>query len=188
MIVDILKKLGRLILLVIVSTLLASLYGFLHNRVTFSISSEYFTEFKFYQFSVLDYIIENDDLKKASFVGIMATWWVGALIGAVITFSSFFLIKLKFINFLKAISLCIVITILFSFIGYFVGISSTDDLGFEPDFLNGLFNKKDFITVATMHNYSYLGGFIGLVGSVIYLVLADKANGMTLWHPRRRSE
>jgi hypothetical protein len=181
----VLKRLVLTIILVVIAMVLASLYGYFHNKVTFSISYEYFTEFKFDQFSALEYIVQNDDPLKASYIGILATWWFVAIIGGVMGVFSFFLTRVKFVHFLKAILICIGVTILFSFLGYLTGKYSTEDLGFEAVFLNGLQNKQDFLTVGTIHNYSYFGGIMGLVMSVIYLVLIDKENGMKLWHPRR---
>ena len=186
--VSIFNRLVWLILLVIASTLLASVYGYFHNYITFSISPEYFTKFKFYQFSVLEYVVQDDDHLKASYVGIMATWWFGTVIGGILGLSSFFLSKINLLHFLKAILLCIGVTILFSFLGYLVGLYATEDLGFSAEFLNNLSNKKDFLTAGTMHNFSYLGGSVGLFAAILYLLRVHRTNDMTLKHPRRPSK
>jgi hypothetical protein len=44
------KKPGVLALTVIVSALLAGVYGIVHDQLTYSISHEYFTKFKYVQF------------------------------------------------------------------------------------------------------------------------------------------
>ena len=186
--VSIFNRLLWLILLIIASTLLASAYGYFHNYITFSISPEYFTKFKFQQFSVLEYVIENNDHLKASYVGIMATWWFGALIGGIIGLSSFFLSKINILHFLKAVLLCMGVTILFSFLGYLVGLYATKDLGFSAEFLNSLSNKEDFLTAGTMHNFSYLGGSVGLFVAILYLLRVHRANDMIVSRPRRPSE
>ena len=37
-----------------------------------------------------------------------------------------------------------------------------------------LIDKKNFIAVGSMHNFSYLGGLIGLVAGIIYIVKAER--------------
>lgn len=59
--------------------LVAGVYGILHDQVTFTISPEYFTKFKFEQFHWAD-----RGLSERVFVGeigFLATWWVGFFSG-----------------------------------------------------------------------------------------------------------
>ena len=59
----------------VLGELLAGCYGIFHDQVTYSISEEYFTRFKFLQFSYADF-----GLPPRVFVaeiGFLATWWVG---------------------------------------------------------------------------------------------------------------
>jgi hypothetical protein len=74
------KKLLVLILIVIVAPLLAALYGTLHDQLTYTISPEYYTKFKFFQFELtenkVEAILPNPRLAVAV-VGVMATFWMG---------------------------------------------------------------------------------------------------------------
>jgi hypothetical protein len=45
------RDLGRMAGITLVGALVAGLYGVLHDQVTYTISEEYFTRFKFYQFA-----------------------------------------------------------------------------------------------------------------------------------------
>ena len=74
------KKFGILLLTIIISTLLAAFYGAIHDQVTFSISPEYFTVFKFDQFGFLEWGNQNPRMTTA-LIGVLATWWVGLYIG-----------------------------------------------------------------------------------------------------------
>ena len=59
----------------VVGALFAGLYGIPHDQVTYSISSDYFTDLKFAQFHYA-----NFGLPRRIFVaeiGFLATWWVG---------------------------------------------------------------------------------------------------------------
>ncbi|HEX8575109.1 MAG TPA: hypothetical protein VF677_02340 [Flavobacterium sp.] len=69
------KKLGVLFLTIMIATLIAAVYGALHDQITYSISSEYFTVFKFDQFGFLDWGNNSPRLTTA-LIGILATWWV----------------------------------------------------------------------------------------------------------------
>ena len=55
--------------------LLAGLYGIVHDQITYSISSEYFTRLKFAQFSYADFGFPPRILVGE--IGFLATWWVG---------------------------------------------------------------------------------------------------------------
>ena len=77
------KKIGLLILIVIISIILASIYGILHNQISYSISSEYFTKFKFQQFDFY-FMGENQPRQTASLVGALSTWWFGLILGLII--------------------------------------------------------------------------------------------------------
>ena len=83
------KKIGLLILIVIVSTILASIYGILHNQISYSISAEYFTKFKFDQIGEWLYRVQNERI-AISFVGFISTWWFGLFIGLIIGITAMF--------------------------------------------------------------------------------------------------
>lgn len=46
------NKLKVFLLIIILPTIIAGFYGILHDQLTYTISSEYFTKFKFYQFGL----------------------------------------------------------------------------------------------------------------------------------------
>ena len=47
-------RIGWILPWILRGALIAGLYGVLHDQLTYSISAEYFSDFKFYQFSYLD--------------------------------------------------------------------------------------------------------------------------------------
>ena len=67
--------------------LIGGLYGILHDQLTYTISPEYYTKFKFYQFGLMDIgneaIFPNTRI-EVSAVGFMATWWMGLPIGLIL--------------------------------------------------------------------------------------------------------
>src|SRR2546421_307370 len=78
------KKSLIFLVTLILSPLVAGLYGVLHDQLTYTICHEYYTKYKFYQFGLADIgteaILSNPRLSVA-IVGFMATWWTGILIG-----------------------------------------------------------------------------------------------------------
>ncbi|MCA8969073.1 MAG: hypothetical protein KDC95_04795 [Planctomycetes bacterium] len=62
---------------ILVGTLLGGAYGAIHDQVSWSISPEYFTKFKFEQFAWAE--IGLEPRLAASWIGFLATWWAGAI-------------------------------------------------------------------------------------------------------------
>lgn len=158
------KKVGLLILIVFITIILASVYGVLHNQISFSISKEYFTKFKFRQFG--NWLLQLPSYRFAvAYIGIMSTWWFGLFVGFIIAVFGCIQTspKIMWESSMGAIFRSIGITIIFSFLGILIGYFFVSNLEIDWNILKGLTNKKDFLIAGTMHNFSYLGGIIGLV-------------------------
>jgi hypothetical protein len=172
------KKVGILILVVFISIIIASIYGILHNQISYSISSEYFTKFKFEQFGFWDYAFGNDNRKEVAFIGILATWWFGLLIGLIHGIVGLFqqTYKIMWKSTLGAIIRNIEIAIGIGFVGILIGKFIVSNLNLTWNFPSDLIDKKNFITVGTMHEFSYAGGIIGLIYGIIYQLKIKKAS------------
>src|SRR3569623_1299072 len=78
------KRFLTFLLLILISCLLGGVYGVAHDQLTYSISNEYFTKFKFFQFGFVDFgreAILPQPRIYVSIVGFLATWWMGLFIG-----------------------------------------------------------------------------------------------------------
>ncbi|RYY77166.1 MAG: hypothetical protein EOO52_06705 [Gammaproteobacteria bacterium] len=159
-----------------IGTILAALYGIIHDQITFTISPEYFTKMKFKQFSYADFHI--GDRFFVATIGALATWWVGFFIGwflsrSIINSSNEITmskkIKLGFtIVFLSAIIISSIVA-LYTFL-----IPDFYDYRYWKSTLD-YYNIKDsdaFIRVAFIHYASYLGGIGGLI--IAFLTLKVK--------------
>ncbi len=83
-----LKKILTLLLIIVIASVIGGIYGIVHDQFTYSnFSGKYYTKFKFYQFGLMDTgneaIFPNPRL-YVSIVGILATWWMGAIIGSIL--------------------------------------------------------------------------------------------------------
>jgi hypothetical protein len=166
------KKLTVASFTIFISIIIAGLYGIIHDQVTYSISQEYFSKFKFRQFGIDPFLFGGERV-AVGIIGFLATWWVGLLIGLTIGIIGFlypdhFSMKRSITNAIKIIFLT---TSLFAIIGFVRGRYYLVKRGVDWWLPDDLLNKRDFITVGSIHNYSYLGGGLGLLFAIIYMLV-----------------
>ena len=148
----------------LLGSIIAGIYGILHDQVTYSIGPEYFTKLKFKQFHYADFGL--GDRVFASCIGFLATWWVGFIIG---WFLSRRLIPNQdrataYRGILKGFAIVFASGLLAGGIGYLYGTSielNGPHSLWQPVFERFQINDPaGFVRVAYIHNASYLGGFI----------------------------
>lgn len=174
------------ILIVLISPFIGGAYGILHDQITYSISEEHYTKFKFFQFGIPEYFRNRFGV---SIVGFLATWWmslpIGIVIGSVGLFQENHKIMIRSTTkaFIVAIAIAI-LTPLFAatiwLINHWYQQTSHESYvfnidGFSPygDEIN---NPVEFYIVGMIHNFSYLGGFLGLVGGIITQLIIRRKN------------
>src|SRR5215472_16276147 len=79
---NVLKKLGVYIIIILLAVFIAGLYGIVHDQISYTVAPEYFTKFKFHQFGFVDTPLP--ERVRASMVGFLATWWMGIPIGVLV--------------------------------------------------------------------------------------------------------
>lgn len=170
------KKLLLMPVLVLAGIIIAGLYGVLHNQISYTVSPEYFTRFKFAQFSVPEHMHSRIG---ASIVGWRATWWMGAIIGAVIVPVGLIIRGVK--NYAMSVCRAFLVVVLTAIT---VGLTAllvscfTIHGSTVPDYWypGGLVDTVAFARVGTMHNFSYLGGLLGMPTGIVYLILRRKSD------------
>ncbi|RBP46586.1 hypothetical protein DES53_102977 [Roseimicrobium gellanilyticum] len=155
--------------------IVAGVYGIVHDQITYTISPEYFTEFKAEQFRYMDF--GWPERVYAGQIGFMATWWVGFIAG-------WFLARLTVphVRREEAVRCCwqgfgmlFGVVVLAGMAGAGVGWWETRQ-GTDPstgswmDFARsyGVRDVPGFIRAACIHNGSYLGALLGLTGACFY--------------------
>jgi hypothetical protein len=163
------KKIGILTLTILLTPILAGIYGILHDQLSYSISPEYFTKYKFEQFGFVEYGFGNKRATVA-IIGLWATWWTGLIIGAVN--GSVGLIqptsKIMWKSVYGATIRTLGITIGIGLLGMLVGMYIISEINTDWNIPNDVADRNAFITVGTMHTFSYVSGLIGLVFGTIY--------------------
>lgn len=74
------RKFGVFTSFIFVAILIGGIYGILHDQLTYSISPEYFTKFKYRQFGFKPEWFGGHRATVAA-IGFLATWWAGLFIG-----------------------------------------------------------------------------------------------------------
>ncbi|MES2485386.1 MAG: hypothetical protein V4581_05465 [Bacteroidota bacterium] len=180
------KKFAILLAIIILSCFIGGLYGILHDFLTYSISPEYYTRFKFIQFGlVFDYhnaeLYHNHPLIPVALVGWMATWWMGLIIGTILGLVTLRLnAKTMFTTTLKAIGITIAISFITGLAGLLYGwlflmdkFTALKAAGWQlPE---GLDEPGNFIIVGSMHNFSYIGGALGLAVGIVFVFRKNKS-------------
>ena len=162
------------LLLVLIAVIVSGVYGIIHDQFTYSLSPEYYTKFKFYQFGFgYLYEVSGEPTRSiVSYVGWLATWWVGLILGIILSGIGFLhqTAKKMFVVTIKAIGINLMIVIVMGLIGLGIGYLFGNIEGFEnrPYQISEVVEKRDFVAVGWMHNFGYLGGVIGLIAGVIF--------------------
>lgn len=158
------------------SVVLAGIYGVLHDQVTATISPEYFTLFKFPQFRIPP---GTPFRAGVALTGFYATWWMGIIIGLPLALTGLLFPDHRSMRHYVYRSLVVVFctAVLLGAAGYLYG--CTYLTRHQPDwwFPQGLQDREHFIITGCIHNFSYLGGILGLAAGIIYLVIQKVRSG-----------
>ena len=143
----------------------------LHDQITYFISPEYFTKFKYRQFGFKPEWFGGHRQTVAA-IGFLATWWMGLFIGLLLGLLSLIFPdhKTMAIALKKAIGIVMLLTIVAGIVGFMYGrfyLNKSDVNWWLPPDLS---DRSSFIVVGSIHNFSYLGGLLGLLISIVYMI------------------
>ena len=173
-----LRQFGWMTFFGVVGAVIAGAYGIVHDQITFRLGPEYFTRFKLIQFYYLDPSapITITVLK----IGFLATWWVGM-------FAGWFMgrvtlphepVRIAARRSAVGVGVMMLTAIVFAIIADLLAPVSTDDPRLENwAAMLHMYDIRDgvaFVKVGYIHNASYLGGLVGLIGSLVWLRLTRK--------------
>jgi hypothetical protein len=173
------NKFWILLIILAIAPIIGGIYGIVHDQLTYTISPEYYTKFKFSQFGLINEgkeAIFSSPRVQVSVVGFLATWWMGSIIGTILGLFGLSQSNWKdmFRTTLKAILITIIVTFVTGLVGLTYGqlfLVNQSKEYFNNWYLpENLIDFKSFIKVGFMHNFSYLGGLIGLSIGVIYIL------------------
>ena len=175
---SIFTKIGMYLIMFIPAALIAGIYGSVHDQISYSFSNEYFTHFKFIQFSI-PWAHESPRL-GAAIVGALATWWMGILVFLILGLFGFMFYSPKqmALELLKSFGVVVAVALCTGIAGLVYGYAHVNDStisDYNQWIRPGVTDPIQFVRVGFMHNASYLGGLTGLVSGVFYLFLSKKS-------------
>lgn len=164
------RKFGVFTSFIFIAILVAGVYGILHDQITYSISPEYFTKFKYKQFGFEPEWFGGHRATVAV-IGFLATWWMGLLIGIPLGLLSFIFPTHKIMSkgLRKAIILVLLITAMAGIAGFFYGkfyLTGKEVSWWLPENLS---DRDAFIIVGSIHNFSYASGLFALILALVYI-------------------
>lgn len=143
--------------------IMAGIYGALHDQISYTVSTGYFHEFKFIQFNIAP---DLQNRLGAAVVGWLASWWMGIVIGVPIYLLALTVKGIRAFTraFLLAALTVIGVTLLIGVIGLAIGFLTIQD-GNLPSWMVGrdVTDPVSFARAGMMHDFSYLGGMVGLL-------------------------
>lgn len=147
---------------VLAAVLAAGAFGALHDQISYTVSPEYFTKFKFVQFDLLNDAVP--ERLRAAQVGFLGAWWMGVPLGVLIGAAGFIHPDVPQMRraLLWSLVVAVAFTLLYALGGLVYGIVQTaashlagHDGWYIP---RGLVQPRRFICVGYMHNAAYTGG------------------------------
>ena len=179
-------KLLLIPVLFVVACLFAGVYGAIHNQISYTVSPEYFTKFKFHQFGLIHF----QDRLGAAIVGWSAAWWMGIVIGVV-------LIPLGLVirgnanyfwSMIRAFGIVALTTLIVGLVALSIAfvIVDPETVGEFTRYNNAIDNDAAFVRAGTMHNFSYLGGIAGIITGAFAIFRQRKRYARTESQPSSR--
>lgn len=153
--------------LTLLACLAASLFGALHNQVSYTVGPEYFTAVKFLQFQIAPALPHRIG---AALVGVYASWWMGLFMAAPIFGVGLFIPGAS--AFWRAGLVAIFIVLVITALGAATGLGLAILAGAPEPWMSALSltDPVGFARAGDMHNASYLAGGIGLLVALAYMV------------------
>ena len=145
---------------------LAALYGALNDQITYTISPEYYTKFKFESFKINPELTELNPRLAASLVGIKATWWMGGILGVILG-----LFAMMQRDWKRALNTLFKSAFIVFFLVFCFSLSAPLVSGGSWT-AKGVVDVESFILVGKIHNLAYFGGAAGGFAALIYLMIA----------------
>ena len=156
--------------LILAACVSAGLYGMAHDQVSYTVSPDYFHYLKFDQFRIGEHFRNRAGV---AFVGWNATWWMGLLVGPPLALVGLILPgpRVYTMSVCKAFALAIATAAATGLLGLLIAIPS-NMMNLFPAFRfpEGVTRHEAFLEVGVMHAAGYLGGAVGLIVGIAYLV------------------
>jgi hypothetical protein len=167
-----LLKIGLFLLFVPMAAVSAGMFGALHDQISYTVSAEYFTRFKFIQFGLLDAAVP--ERWRAAIVGYRASWWMGIPLGVLCGLAGF--IQRSPGSMLRALLWSLPFLAAFTLAAALVGLAYgwLQTATLDPVDYRGWRLPQDvqhlrrYLCAGYMHNAAYLGGALSIPAAWLF--------------------
>jgi|694.fasta_scaffold03380_10 hypothetical protein len=179
-------KLAMIPILLVIGCIFAGLYGAIHNQISYSVSPEYFTAFKFHQFQIGEVIPPRIG---AAIVGWNAAWWMGIVIGIILIPLGLCIRGTQnyFWGMIRVFGVVTVTTLIIGLLALAIAflIIDKEQVGRISRYGHEITDVVAFARAGTMHNFSYLGGFAGIISGGIAILRLRRQSDVPRDHENR---
>lgn len=160
------RKLGVFLMFIVAAMVTAGVYGALHDQISYTVSPEYFTRFKFPEIGLLDSTVP--ERARAAEVGFLASWWMGIPIGLLTGLAGFLQPTAALMRraLLWSLPLIVGFAFVIGLLGLLYGVAQTrtiDLASFRGWFIpDAVIDMRRYLCAGYMHNASYLGGVLAI--------------------------
>lgn len=150
------------IILILAGVLISCIFGIVHDQLTYLISPDFYTKIRFPQYN----IDSNAAQWGVTVVAIYSSWKIGFIFSIIITaMGAIHNHTKKFIKHtLQAYLVVVTTTTIFGILGYILELSKKD------------LDNVNFIRVQSIHNFTYIGGIIGMFLGLCWHFYRHKKN------------
>lgn len=161
-----------LFILIVMAALAGGIYGALYDQLTYTISPEFFTKFRFGRFNLDP---DMDERMAAALIGLLNTWKTGLVLGGILALAGLINAdhKLMFRYTVQAFLITLLIAFCIGLIGWSIGPLENQS---NPDAALGVVDVTAFKTVVNMNNFSYAGGIVGMLVGIFHQLYSHKKN------------
>ena len=162
---------GTLLMWIAITVICATAYGVVNDQITSTISTEYFSVYKFRQFTPqleMFGMIDAPMRVQAILIGTLATWWYGLFLGIMLGISSMAgrhapLTTMQYMRIIGAVMVfTFAISVIFGTFAYIIEPFTKPDAANMP-FLESIQNIRNAYCVGSWHNGSYLAALVATV-------------------------
>jgi hypothetical protein len=160
------KRVGIFLLFLPAAVFVAGLFGAIHDQISYSVSNEYFTKFKFIQFRLLD--SASPERIRVAEIGFLASWWMGIPLGILCGLAGFVQRSPNLMRraLLWSLPVIFIFTLTIALAGLAFGWVQTgavDLANYQGWFIPpNLKEPRRFLCAGYMHNAAYLGGALSI--------------------------
>lgn len=160
------SKFSVFVMFLVLAMLAAGLFGAVHDQISYTVSPEYFTRFKFPMFRLLDAGVP--ERIRAAEVGFLASWWMGIPLGLLTGAAGFMHPGPERMRaaLLWSLPLITGFTLAFALAGLLYGYVRTQAIDLSEYrgwyIPRGLQDLRSYLCAGYMHNSAYLGGAMSI--------------------------